>query len=252
MKNKLVILCLSIFAVFNTQFSVFADAPTAKSAEQFAKLHFKEIVLEHIRSEDSTYYNLSKSEEISFGKLYKVHTLSKEFISSKKQLTGNLGIEDGNLYISAVYQDGNPVNVISTFKNDNGEFMFATFGFGAELAKALDEKSTNGGKIIYEEPADSWYIFENGRVSGFSKPTDNMLGGESLTLKEFREYVYDKYGNLTGITEKGEQTKVGTSFQKAYEKKAPEIVLQSGFIISLISIIIGLVYFKRKKSKISV
>ena len=222
------------------------------SAQQFAKKYFTDIVIDHVNSEDHSYYNLSKSTNITYGKLYKVYSLSNEFVTTKKKISDDLGIEESSEYIAAVYQDGKPVNVIGTAKDENGKYTLSTFGYGKNLAVALDNKETNGGKIFYEPPADAWYIFEKGKVKGFTSNTALMLGENSLSLPEFREYIYDKYASHDGIIEYGQQTGVGGDYSTPYEPKENNLNYSIMYIVIIIASIVFIIFmYKIRKKKIS-
>ena len=223
---------------------------TENSDQQFAKKHFEDIVIEHINSEDREHYNLSESTNITFGKLYKVHSLSNEFVTTKKALTEGSELEETTEYIAAVYQDGKPVNVIGTAKDENGKYTLSTFGYGKNLAVALDNKETNGGKIFYEPPADAWYIFEKGKVKGFTSNTALMLGENSLSLPEFREYIYEKYASNEAIIEYGQHTSVGGNYAIPYEPKENNLnssIINIAIIIASIGFIIFMYRIRKKK-----
>lgn len=217
------------------------------SAQQFAKKYFTDIVLDHVNSEEHSYYNLSESTNITYGKLYKVYRLSNEFVTTKKTLSDDLGIEESTEYIAAVYQDGKPVNVIGTAKDENGKYILSTFGYGKDLAEALDNKETNGGKIFYEPLADAWYIFEKGKVKGFTINATLMLGGDSLSLPEFREYIYDKYASHDEIIENGQQTSVSGDYSTPYKPKENNMNYSFIYIGIIIASIIFIIFKIRKK-----
>lgn len=246
MKRIIIMFLFSLFGSV-TVASVANAEQSEKSAQQFAEKYFVPIVLEHVNSDDFMHYNLSKSTNISYGKLYKVHRLSDEFVTTTKKLSGDLGIKESNEFVAAVYQDGKPVNVIGTVKDENGDFVLSSFGYGVDLAVALDRKKTNGGKIIYELPADAWYIFEEGKVTGFSKSAQEMLG-TSLHLPEFREYIYDKYSSHKGIIEYGEETGVGGNYSTPYENKKENVKTNALLVTALLVIItIGFISYRIRR-----
>nr|WP_106782098.1 hypothetical protein [Lysinibacillus timonensis] len=254
-KVSLIIMCLFI-NIFSITITASANE-TENSPEQFAKNQFENIVLEHVQSEDAPNYNLTSSTNISFGKLYKVHRLSNDFVTSKKSITEDQGIVESGEYIAVVYQDDVPVNVIGTTKYENGKYGLSTFGYGEDLAIALDSKSTNGGKIFYEMPADAWYIFENGRVSGFTKTAQLLTEEKNLSLPEFRNYIYEKYASQKEIIEYGQNTAVGGNYSLTYGEVIQEGPIKSEFIIigflvvSLILIVSFFVIKNRRNQKIS-
>ncbi|MCA1042028.1 hypothetical protein LCM00_21250 [Bacillus infantis] len=219
-----------------------------KSAQSFAEGNFVNIVLDHVRSEEYMNYNLSKSEKISFGKLYQVYRMSDDFVTTKKALAADKGFVKSDEYVAAVYQDGKPVNAIGTTKDDKGNYVLSSFGYGQDLAVALDNKKSNGGKVFYELPADAWYIFENGRVEGFSKNATLMLGTQ-LSLPEFRNYIHDKYSNQKEIIEFGEQTGVGGDYSTPYtpdeNKGNSNVVYGAIFSSALLLVFVG--YKNRSK-----
>ncbi|WP_107839787.1 hypothetical protein [Metasolibacillus meyeri] len=193
----------------------------AKSAQQFAEKYIEKIILDIVNSEDAHNYNLTNSTNITFSKLHKRYRLSNDFVTTKNELSEDEGIVDSNEYIAVVYQDNIPVNVIATAENKDGDYVLSMFGYGKDLAMALDAKSISDGKIFYEVPADAWYIFENGRVLGFAKSAQ-LLIEKPLKLPEFREYIYKKYASPKEIIEHGQNTAVGGNFNKTYEEVMQE------------------------------
>lgn len=242
MKKNLIIMTLCYLLIYTFKFPVSANEYeylSAKSAQQFAERYFEQIVLNHVNSDDAPYYNLTKSTNITFGKLYERYRLSSDFVTTKKVLSDEQGIVKSTEYIAVVYQDGIPVNVIATAKDgENGEYVLSTFGYGKELAKALDAKSTNGGKIFYEAPADAWYIFENGKVSSFANSA-KIITEQPLKLSEYRDYIYEKYASQQEIREHGQNTAVGGTFNRTYE----EVTREKEFLSSTIkrTLLIGTV-----------
>ncbi|WP_042474700.1 hypothetical protein [Bacillus ndiopicus] len=203
-------------------YPVIADAGyTEKSAQQFAAKYFEKIILDLINSEDPSNYNLTNSTNITFGKLYKRYRLSNDFVTTKKELSEEQGIVESSEYIAVVYQDNIPVNVIATAPTENGDYVLSMFGYGKDLAIALDAKSTDSGKIVYEAPADAWYLLKDGIVSAFAKSA-LLLIEEPLELSEFRKYIYEKYTSQKEIIEYGQNTAVGGNLNKTYEEVMQE------------------------------
>lgn len=186
------------------------------SPEEFAKEYFKAIVIEHSLSEDALHYNLTKSESIEFGELYQVNLLTEEFISMKEG--SETGIVPGNEWIAVVYQDDKPVNVIGTFKNENGGFELSTFGYGKGLAEALDRRKTIDGKLFYELPTNAWFLLENGIVSAMNSVSESVLKGKEIRLNDFQKFVFKRFKDAQEIIENGEVTSVGGSYATPYDE----------------------------------
>lgn len=247
---------LTFFMSFSSNLSFAESDEQLKSAQQFANNHFKEIVLAHVKSEDAENYNLTKSENIDVGKLYQVSFYSQEFVTTEKEIKdNNNGINPGNEWVSVVYQDGKPVNVIGTFKNSNGEFELSTFGYGNDLAEAIDSKKSMGGKLIYELPTDSWFLFENGRVSALNNPAKAMLEEKEVSLGDFRKFVFERYKNSQKIIENGEITSVGGNYATPYDEVLSKsndgnsIYLYLVASLLVLSSIYGFFYFRKGWSK---
>ncbi|WP_445486493.1 hypothetical protein [Niallia sp. 03133] len=227
-----------------------AENNVSNSAQQYADNNFKNIVLDIVKSEESTTYNLSKSENITFSKLYRVNVLSSDFVTTNDEINNsNKGIVPSDEWIAVVYQEEKPVNVIGTFKKENGEFDLSTFGYGKDLAEAIDNKQPNGGKLIYELPTDSWFLFSNGRVSAVNTAAKAILKTD-VSLGEFRKFVNERYKNQEVIYENGEAVSVGGNYAIPYKKDSNSnyYFIGLGVLVLVLSIIV-LIKLKSKKLK---
>lgn len=130
-------------------------AETEKTPEAYAELHFEDIVLDHIQ-EGPALYDMTTSENLSFGPLHPVMTPSRTYMTSKEKLPLGEALEFTNEYIAVVYQDDVPVNVIGTYEVTEEEYGFSTFGYGQELAIALDAMDDQEGDIAYQAQRSAW------------------------------------------------------------------------------------------------
>ncbi|WP_026583513.1 hypothetical protein [Bacillus sp. J33] len=169
-------------------------------AQEFANHHFYEIVKDELGSADSAMFNLDpNSENITFGPLFKMYTMSKKFFKEKNPDL-SIGIYPSGEYIAVVYQDGEPINVIGTYENESGEFTLSTLGYGKDLALELDNSK---GKewVLHEAPSDGWYLYNGETVVPLTERTKELLKGET-PVKDFQRVIYDRYKNVENKTDR--------------------------------------------------
>jgi hypothetical protein len=179
---------------------------------------------------------------IDFGKIANVHTLDIEFVQGKSTSSlRNNALSVTPEWISAVYQDNQPINVIGVYRDNNGEVKLSTFGYGTSLAKQLDSLEANE-KIVYEFPTDSWYAFsqkENNMRS--MNNSANELMGKSISLSQYQESVVKRYGK--DLEQGKTDTAGGVSTETEPKKKSLAIPV---FISLGLASIVFLLYRKRK------
>lgn len=173
------------FVIMSIVICLFASPALAKSqipkgAQEFADTMFIDIVQNHLQT----------SKNITFGPLYKVYTLTYEFVNDKNSVASE-GIIPSGEYIAAVYLDGMPVNVIGTYKNKSGKYEMSTFGYGIELATELD-KLSGDEKLLNEAPRHNWYIYRENKIQPLPGTAKNTMG-EEIELNDFKDIIYEIY-----------------------------------------------------------
>lgn len=190
--KKLLILIMPLL-VFGMATSVNAEDGIPKGAQEFADEFFGQIIKDELKSSFAGDFNLnSNSENITFGPLHPKYTLTKEFVKGEK--LGADGIVKSGEYISVVYQDGNPVNVIGTYEKDSGDFEMSTFGYGIDVAQELD-KLNAGEWVLSEAPEDGWYLYDGKNVKPLTKHTKELMR-EEKSVKEYQEIVIERYKDV--------------------------------------------------------
>lgn len=255
-KNIIILLIFSFILGGNTAFASGKINEAPDGAKIFAKQNFKNIVLDNVNSNKAIHFNLTKSKNITFSKLYPTYTMSKEFVKTQNKIQqSNKGLIKSGEWISVVYQDGKPKNVIGTFKADDGTYKLSTFGYGEDLAKELD-KLKPSGKLIYEFPTDSWFLFAKGKVRALNTPAKIMLK-QKINLGQFRKFVYGRYKNQDNIYKDGKAVSVGGSnlipYKTVMDKNSfsnPFLVYMLGFGLMIIFSVFGLLLYKKRIFKI--
>lgn len=170
-----------------------AENGIPEGAQEFADAFFGQIVKNHLKSSFAGDYNLNTdSENITFGPLHPVYTITKEFVKGKK--IGADGIIKTEEYIAVVYQDGTPVNVIGTYEKDSGEFEMSTFGYGVDIAQELHNLKA-GEWVLSEAPKDGWYIYDGKTVNPLTPYTKKLMP-EEKSVNEYQEIVIDRYKDV--------------------------------------------------------
>ncbi|WP_419881361.1 hypothetical protein ACN6MY_17690 [Peribacillus sp. B-H-3] len=211
-------------------------------AKKFAENHFKEIVVDVIQQDNPSYYHLTdNTEDIRFGDLLPTYSMTRDFKKSTDDIKeAHKGLIQDNEWISVVYQEGKPVNVIGTYRNEENEYELSTFGYGKSLAENLAGfKPSPDTKIFYEMPRDAWYLYQNGKVSGLNNPAKKMIPAP-VTVKQFREDIIERYKDAKPILDaNGNDSSVGgggggdTSKDLDEDKTLSPVVLYGG--ISLLA-----------------
>jgi hypothetical protein len=211
-------------------------------AKKFAENHFKEIVVDVIQQDNPSYYHLTdNTEDIRFGDLLPTYSMTRDFKKSTDDIKeAHKGLIQDNEWISVVYQEGKPVNVIGTYRNEENEYELSTFGYGKSLAENLAGfKPSPDTKIFYEMPRDAWYLYQNGKVSGLNNPAKKMIPAP-VTVKQFREDIIERYKDAKPILDaNGYDSSVGgggggdTSKDLDEDKTLSPVVLYGG--ISLLA-----------------
>ncbi|MBN8203305.1 hypothetical protein [Bacillus sp. NTK034] len=167
------------FLVCDIETSVGAEGNIPQGAQEFADKFFYEIVAEELHAEHSNTFNLNPdSENITFGPLYEQYHVTSEFITEKNPDLSK-GIGPSNEYLAVVYQDGKPVNVIGTNKNEAGLFELSTFGFSYELAQKMG-KFKGGEIMLFEGPVDAWYTFNGKKLKPLNDNAKELMKEKNL------------------------------------------------------------------------
>ncbi|MFE8697529.1 hypothetical protein ACFYKT_14395 [Cytobacillus sp. FJAT-53684] len=200
MKKFIMIITILMILALGIPTSAESDIP--KGAQQFADNFFIDIVIEHLTAAHAGNFNLNpNSKNITFGPLHHVYVLTKEFAANKN--TDGSGIIGSDEYISVVYQDGVPVNVIGTYENKAGVFELSAFGFGLEFTRNLDKlKLENGEHLLFEAPFDAWYIYNGKSVKPLSHSAVNLMSEEKNIL-DFQKIIYERYKDADDNPEMG-------------------------------------------------
>ncbi|WP_100407704.1 hypothetical protein [Bacillus solitudinis] len=188
---------LTMFLMFSIpQINVLAgkNSSIPAGAKEYAENKFYEIVIDMVDDEEAEHYGfMSDSKDIRFGELHETYTLSQEFIAKNDKLNNlNDGVIKTNEWISVIYQDDQPVNVIGVYEREDGEFELSVFGYGKDLAFELDSIQNGSLKLIYEMPIDAWYWFNNGKVQPVNDSAKQSINSE-YNLEEFRQLIQERY-----------------------------------------------------------
>lgn len=167
-------------------------AETEKTPEAYADQHFEEIVLEHIH-EGPAPYDMTTSENLSFGPLHPVMTPSRTYMTSEETLPLGEALEFTDEYIAVVYQDDVPVNVIGTYEVSADEYGFSTFGYGKGLAVALDALDDQKGDIVYQAQQSAWFEVNGETMSALTPETKTFVGEDTISLTSYKELAGDLY-----------------------------------------------------------
>lgn len=178
-----------------------AEGNIPQGAQDFADKFFFEIVADELHAEHSSTFNLNPdSENITFGPLIEQYHITKEFIFEKKPDLSK-GIVPSNEYLAVVYQDGKPVNVIGTYKNEAGLYELSTFGFDFELAQKMD-KFKGGEIMLYEGHVDAWYTFNGKKLKPLNDNAKQLMKAEK-TVGEYQKIVHERYKDIDNNPEMG-------------------------------------------------
>jgi hypothetical protein len=190
--KKLFILIMSLL-VIGMVTPVSAEGGIPKGAQEYADQFFLEEVKKHLKPSLAKDYNLIPySENITFGPLHPTYTLTRNFVKGKTR--GADGIIRTEEYISVVYQDDIPVNVIGTYEKEPGEFEFSTFGYGPDLARELDQLKA-GEWVLNEAPQHTWYLYNGKTVKPLTQQTQGLMA-EEKSVKEYQQIVIERYKDV--------------------------------------------------------
>lgn len=244
MKNYMIFFCLIGLTL------LLASPAYARSIEKtpelFAEKHFKKIVLDHVEGEDDPgLYHLTLSHDISFGPLHRVHIASSTCFSTKETCTF-VPVEE---YVSAVIQDGKPVNVIGTYEQEPNAYAFSSFGYGTELAAVLAEVAS---PLVYFGPADAWFEVDDQKVRALTTSAQQFIGGEVIPLKSYSKILQEYQASINGTAEEGMSDGFGTSeianvdaMSKSHDRETLGTFRPLGFVL-LGSVLIGSVIAWRR------
>jgi hypothetical protein len=194
--KKLMMACTLLLSILFTSFQVSAaETEIPKEAQEFADTHFKDIVLDTVKGSTPGSFNFTSSENITFGPLMKIYGMGKDFYVGKK--TGAEGIIDTKEYISVVYQDGKPVNAISTYQNESGAYDLAMFGYPyediKELAKIKEKES-----LLYNMENELWFVYNGKKVKGINKAAKDLLKTEEKSIGDYQSIIVEMYEGKIG------------------------------------------------------
>jgi len=215
-------------------------AETEKTPEAYADQHFEEIVLDHIH-EGPAQYDMTTSENLSFGPLHPVMTPSRTYMTSEETLPLGEALEFTDEYIAVVYQDEVPVNVIGTYEVAADEFGFSTFGYGKELAVALDALDDPKGDIVYQAQQSAWFEVDGETMSALTPDAKTFVGEDTISLTSYKELAGDLY---TAPGETSDSDLVGGT-AVSEEAATPQELRRYGIVV-LASIPLIYLVFRRR------
>ncbi|OIK13754.1 hypothetical protein [Bacillus sp. MUM 13] len=229
-------------------------------AKEFAENHFKEIVVATIQNDNPSYYFLTdNTEDIKFGDLLPTYSMTRKFKKSTDDIKEpHKGLIQANEWISVVYQEGKPVNVIGTYKNEDNKYEFSTFGYGKSLAESLAGlKPSPDKKIFYEMPRNAWYLYQNGKVSGLNDSAKKILPA-AVTVIQFRKDIIERYKDAKPILDaNGNDSSVGggdggdTSQDLDEHKTLSPVVLYGSISLLAALAVTAFVIIRNKRSRSS-
>ncbi|MCM3121641.1 hypothetical protein QNH36_12775 [Mesobacillus sp. AQ2] len=194
--KKLMMVCTLLLSILFTSFHASAaETEIPKGAQDFADTHFKNIVLDTVKGDTPGSFNFTPSENITFGPLLKIYVMGKDFYVGKKK--GSEGIVDANEYISVVYQDGKPVNAISTYLNEAGAYDLAIFGYPYEDVKELAKIKENES-LLYNMENELWFVYNGKKVKGLNKAGKDLLKTQEKSIEDYQSVIVDMYEGKVG------------------------------------------------------
>ncbi|WP_214823527.1 hypothetical protein [Exiguobacterium sp. s28] len=215
-------------------------AETEKTPEAYADQHFEDIVLDHIQ-ENPAQYDMTTSENVSFGPLHSVMIPSQMYMTSEETLPLGEAFEFSDEYIAVVYQDDVPVNVIGTYEVATDKYGFSTFGYGKELAVALDALDDQKGDIVHEAQKSAWFEVNGEMMTALTPVTKTFVGGDTISLSSFKELAGEMYAPPSEPSDSdlvGEEN--GTD-----ESATPQVLRRYGIVV-LASIPLIYLVFRRR------
>ncbi|WP_090989180.1 hypothetical protein [Bacillus sp. OV322] len=229
-------------------------------AKEFAENHFKKIVVDTIQQDNPSYYYLTdNTEDIRFGDLLPTYSMTREFKKSTDDIKeAHKGLIQANEWISVVYQEGKPVNVIGTYRNEENKYEFSTFGYGKSLAENLvGLKPSPDTKIFDEMPRNAWYLYQNGKVSGLNDSAKKILPA-AVNVIQFRKDIIERYKDAKPILDaNGNDSSVGgggggdTSKDLDNDKALSPVVLYGSIILLAALAATAFVIIRKRRNKSS-
>ncbi|OCA90351.1 hypothetical protein A8F94_00145 [Bacillus sp. FJAT-27225] len=194
--KKLMGICTLLFSILLGSFpAISAETEIPKGAQEYADTFFKRIVLDTVKGTDPGSFNFTSSENITFGPLLKIYIMGKDFYVKKK--IGSEGIIDPREYISVVFQDGKPVNAISTYQTESGAYDLAIFGYSYEEVKALSEIK-EGESLLHSMQHDVWFVYNGKQVKAINKEAKDLLKAEEKSIEDFQTIIVEMHEGLIG------------------------------------------------------
>lgn len=240
---KKITLLLMILLLLHNVSAVSANGDIPKGAQEYADKHFLPILLDHAKSPHAGGYNLTESKNITFGSLHPTFTFTAEFVKGKKE--GVEGIIQTKEYISVVYQDGKPVNVIGTFQTEAGTFDLSTLGYGLDIAEALD-KLKAGEWVFNEAPANAWYVYNGKKLKPLTKSTKDLMKLEEQNVEDYQKTVIERYKDAGQGEEDG---MVGGTYVGDTEDGRLMLTLYSVIAVLGLGVIVLFINNRRLKKK---
>ncbi|EIT86700.1 hypothetical protein A374_03979 [Fictibacillus macauensis ZFHKF-1] len=247
-------LASSLFAGMNST-SASAAAPDLSvpvEAQTYADEHFKEDVMNLIKTDDPSLYHLKDNDHLRFSKLFPVF----QFTLSPNN--GN-GLEKLDAYYSVIYQDDQPANIISTFQNKEKKFALAGIGGGKDIAEGIDQQSEDKPfMIVKESTSDSWFKLSDNTLYPIDSSAKRKISS-SMPFKDFQQKLFaEKSHTVSPVndTPGKEYAHVGGGGYNNLDgkKQSQDKALDRTMIYSIGSLLIGLagssylIYRSRKKS----
>jgi hypothetical protein len=191
--NRFILTITIIFALFTlTLQPSSASSPIPEEAQRVAEEQFLKVVMEIFEENEQELYGFAeKPGDISFGPLHPTYTFSERFVLESSSSIGmDESIIPTNEYISVIYQNKNPVNVIGVFKNEDFKYEFSTIGHQS-LAAYLDQMPSDG-QLIYEMPTDAWYYHKDNVIQPVNDSSKSLMTGP-MSINSFRSDIHDRY-----------------------------------------------------------
>ncbi len=201
MEKRILIVCTMLLFFL---LAGFESGREGESIGQYAAEHAVQDVSDIVRGEDHSDFHFSTSEAIRVGPFQPSWSYGEAFIDQESD-----ALEQTDEWYAVVYQDDKPVNVMAAAKNENGKYAFMGIGFGQDLAVALGTAGHKTGKLVYEFPADAWFMIDEDSVYGLNQHAKSLVGKEDWSLTRYMEYVHERYSDPEVIMEHGQNTATG-------------------------------------------
>ncbi|MED1201849.1 hypothetical protein [Heyndrickxia acidicola] len=213
MKWSVLILAL-LFCFGNCFQAINADESVPPGAVKVAREQFKPFVLEFINNVDRADFHFTKSKEISFSRLYPVYG----FVGKK----GKLVTHKPSQWISVVYQDGKPKNVIS-LAAEKKTYIVEGIGSSNTFPATLSRLKLTLNDTLITEVGD-YFLVSHNQVKSLDVPSRLLQYKSMVSVQEFSRLLHERW------------KRASESVKAEPQKKIPPIYIVA--VMSLIGILI--------------